>query len=133
MTAYEMRISDWSSDVCSSDLCCAQNAQKEAGTGGPGLQWFAGGTPVGCRRLSKEERAGGGYPVSSIIIGALAMLAEVEAFALDLCRDAPAGDRLGDREGDGRADRRPGDRDGDQIGRAHVELQSLMRISYAVF
>src|SRR3546814_10574029 len=21
-TAYEMRISDWSSDVCSSDLCC---------------------------------------------------------------------------------------------------------------
>src|SRR3546814_5343074 len=22
-TAYEMRISDWSSDVCSSDLCCA--------------------------------------------------------------------------------------------------------------
>src|SRR3546814_19757534 len=22
MTAYEMRISDWSSDVCSSDLCC---------------------------------------------------------------------------------------------------------------
>src|SRR3546814_12786840 len=111
MTAYEMRISDWSSDVCSSDLCCAQNAQKEAGTGGPGLQWFAGGTPVGCRRLSKAERAGGGYPVSSIIIGALAMLAEVEAFALDLCRDAPAGDRLGDREGDGRADPPPGDRD----------------------
>src|SRR3546814_609783 len=36
---------------------CAQNAQKEAGTGGPGLQWFAGGTPVGCRRLSNEERA----------------------------------------------------------------------------
>src|SRR3546814_3644710 len=23
-TAYEMRISDWSSDVCSSDLCCKQ-------------------------------------------------------------------------------------------------------------
>src|SRR3546814_13436540 len=23
-TAYEMRISDWSSDVCSSDLCCAR-------------------------------------------------------------------------------------------------------------
>src|SRR3546814_14031456 len=43
------------------------------------------------------------------------MLAEVEAFALDLCRDAPAGDRLGDREGDGRADRRPGDRDGDRL------------------
>src|SRR3546814_7204241 len=25
-TAYEMRISDWSSDVCSSDLCCARAA-----------------------------------------------------------------------------------------------------------
>src|SRR3546814_14142233 len=25
-TAYEMRISDWSSDVCSSDLCCARPA-----------------------------------------------------------------------------------------------------------
>src|SRR3546814_123478 len=25
-TAYEMRISDWSSDVCSSDLCCRSTA-----------------------------------------------------------------------------------------------------------
>src|SRR3546814_16072742 len=24
-TAYEMRISDWSSDVCSSDLCCSSS------------------------------------------------------------------------------------------------------------
>src|SRR3546814_3545383 len=46
---------------------------------------------------------------------ALSMLAEVGAGALDLCRAAPAGDRLGDREGDGRADRRPGDRDGDRL------------------
>src|SRR3546814_14218410 len=30
-TAYEMRISDWSSDVCSSDLCFADEAsQREA-------------------------------------------------------------------------------------------------------
>src|SRR3546814_1009914 len=28
-TAYEMRISDWSSDVCSSDLVYAQHAQLE--------------------------------------------------------------------------------------------------------
>src|SRR3546814_7438388 len=26
MTAYELRISDWSSDVCSSDLACAEAA-----------------------------------------------------------------------------------------------------------
>src|SRR3546814_7981402 len=35
-TAYEMRISDWSSDVCSSDLCrslrCVQDAELDAGT-----------------------------------------------------------------------------------------------------
>src|SRR3546814_5519822 len=28
-TAYEMRISDWSSDVCSSDLCLSQRAAAE--------------------------------------------------------------------------------------------------------
>src|SRR3546814_1097565 len=29
-TAYEMRISDWSSDVCSSDLCGRSNRRKTA-------------------------------------------------------------------------------------------------------
>src|SRR3546814_2632662 len=28
-TAYEMRISDWSSDVCSSDLPCQKHEQKD--------------------------------------------------------------------------------------------------------
>src|SRR3546814_4293297 len=28
-TAYEMRISDWSSDVCSSDLCAMQKGVKD--------------------------------------------------------------------------------------------------------
>src|SRR3546814_16014034 len=28
-TAYEMRISDWSSDVCSSDLSCFEGYRKE--------------------------------------------------------------------------------------------------------
>src|SRR3546814_20304710 len=34
-TAYEMRISDWSSDVCSSDLCCKLAAilQRDANAG----------------------------------------------------------------------------------------------------
>src|SRR3546814_9451923 len=31
-TAYEMRISDWSSDVCSSDLHIKQNTRKENGS-----------------------------------------------------------------------------------------------------
>src|SRR3546814_6466602 len=29
-TAYEMRISDWSSDVCSSDLSCAQKGDERS-------------------------------------------------------------------------------------------------------
>src|SRR3546814_2435483 len=31
-TAYEMRISDWSSDVCSSDLFATQGMVQDAGT-----------------------------------------------------------------------------------------------------
>src|SRR3546814_6875495 len=31
-TAYEMRISDWSSDVCSSDLFCPAPAAKQPGS-----------------------------------------------------------------------------------------------------
>src|SRR3546814_5405485 len=36
-TAYEMRISDWSSDVCSSDLQCRADAKRPFGVlhGGP--------------------------------------------------------------------------------------------------
>src|SRR3546814_8965201 len=34
-TAYEMRISDWSSDVCSSDLELGCQAPFAAGLGGP--------------------------------------------------------------------------------------------------
>src|SRR3546814_14389997 len=37
-TAYEMRISDWSSDVCSSDLTASSAAQSR----GHGLSGFAG-------------------------------------------------------------------------------------------
>src|SRR3546814_5881850 len=36
-TAYEMRISDWSSDVCSSDLGFAELAAAVANAGGLGL------------------------------------------------------------------------------------------------
>src|SRR3546814_19569256 len=36
-TAYEMRISDWSSDVCSSVL------QRPARAAAPGIRWQAGG------------------------------------------------------------------------------------------
>src|SRR3546814_2174268 len=38
MTAYEMRISDWSSDVCSSDLASHADAAAVDGEGNDALQ-----------------------------------------------------------------------------------------------
>src|SRR3546814_11787737 len=68
--------------------------------------------PPPCER---REANGDGVPVSSIIIGALAMFAEVEPFAFAFFRNAPAGDRLGNSEGDGRTGRRPEDGDADRL------------------
>src|SRR3546814_5335274 len=42
-TAYEMRISDWSSDVCSSDLLDLHLRPSEAGTRTPDVQSDAHG------------------------------------------------------------------------------------------
>src|SRR3546814_975832 len=93
-TAYEMRISDWSSDVCSSDLlkpcpCCLDLALDL------------------CRLAALDDRDG---------LAAPDRLAEVARQ-----RDHPS------RDG-GRDDLRP------LRSEEHTsELQSLMRISYAVF
>src|SRR3546814_4132014 len=61
-TAYEMRISDWSSDVCSSDL--AGGAERAGGGGNtdPGvvhrpLRRRAGGAAAGQPRLRPAARA----------------------------------------------------------------------------
>src|SRR3546814_5563657 len=54
-TAYEMRISDWSSDVCSSDLCAAAARYCRAPTDGG-----SGGSPERRPRCGGESRAGGG-------------------------------------------------------------------------
>src|SRR3546814_4964410 len=43
-TAYEMRISDWSSDVCSSDL-----PASDPGTAHARVWWATGWSPVRCR------------------------------------------------------------------------------------
>src|SRR3546814_5165184 len=88
-TAYEMRISDWSSDVCSSDLFRDKNALSPAGRGPERA------TPYG-RRIPRRT---------------------------DLQRLQRRVDLHSRRHG-ARAE---------QIGRATSELQSLMRISYAVF
>ena len=65
--------------------------------------------------LKGERRAATGYPVSWISSCKHVLhVAEVEAFAFDLCRDAAAGDGLGDV---GRWPNRPrGPEDGDADG-----------------
>src|SRR3546814_2549238 len=55
-TAYEMRISDWSSDVCSSDLDCIEStvaALRREGTGTTGSR-IANGTYSSHRALENE-------------------------------------------------------------------------------
>src|SRR3546814_1257819 len=102
-----MRISDWSSDVCSSDL----------------LQ-------LGLRQVALQ------------VVPALPASTHLEAENLAAPRRNQGvhlvGEFAGHRDGD-LVDRLQQHRVAvrhalrHQIGRAHVELQSLMRISYAVF
>src|SRR3546814_1895127 len=96
-TSYEMRISDWGSDVCSSDLA------------GPGREGRAGGVrsqPVRPHRLRDLQRG-----------------------ALVLVRP----DRREDRQGAGRRLHPPLLPQARRSEEHTSELQSLMRISYAVF
>src|SRR3546814_2769216 len=90
-TAYEMRISDWSSDVCSSDLVLSQ-------------------------RLSR-------LPRSAVVAGAGW---RGGAVARRHCRRGRGLRPWAFHQVDGRSIPQ-------QIGRDTSELQSLMRISYAVF
>src|SRR3546814_1321326 len=73
-TAYEMRISDWSSDVCSSDLVLAACAdrqrlvQPDLGLGrdtGAALGRGALDIRAQCRQLRSEERRVGKECVST--------------------------------------------------------------------
>src|SRR3546814_6013628 len=94
-TAYEMRISDWSSDVCSSDLRLVYSSALPSRLGK--------GTDAS--RLSLTfgfMLPSSGVPNTPGMIELTRMPRSIRSRAIE-------------------------------IGRAHVELQSLMRISYAVF
>src|SRR3546814_5748818 len=92
-----MRIRDWSSDVCSSDLKAAE-AGKAASIKRI-RDWIA------LPSIAAENRS----------------MAEGAAYMAELAKDA------------GFTNVEIVPTDGHQIGRATSELQSLMRISYAVF
>src|SRR3546814_9430540 len=120
-TAYEMRISDWSSDVCSSDLPADERRQG------------------GADRLLGQRRAGDRQPRLSVGRGPAPSprARRFRARLVSAGRRAPdGGDRrrrrpaLDAEEGQGTDARHP------RRGRSEEhtsELQSLMRISYAVF
>src|SRR3546814_2542925 len=59
-TAYEMRISDWSSDVCSSDLTMALPAIIESDRENSDWIEFSGSEPV--IEIVKERNGKGGVP-----------------------------------------------------------------------
>src|SRR3546814_10078381 len=117
-TAYEMRISDWSSDVCSSDLQQRRRRRDPAGRPQP--------FPASLRTVQARACAtGGGFDADRI------------------CRrSVPSGAgrsrhrRAGDRPQfvAARPDRLAGRSHRRLRSEEHTsELQSLMRISYAVF
>src|SRR3546814_5561879 len=94
-----MRISDWSSDVCSSDLSRASSG------GGPG-----------CLKIS---------PVPLLVRLGRRPLDVVPPAALDALEGSPVDEWLDALEGDAEV--------GGRSEEHTSELQSLMRISYAVF
>src|SRR3546814_7043629 len=123
-----MRISDWSSDVCSSDLAGAGVADFQrlhhVGTKTGDVAMAADDGDAGARR---DDARTGDDPV----IGGTAK-------GEDRLRVGPeVAD--GGEAGLGRQKRVPGAHQGRPFGRVHrseehtSELQSLMRISYAVF
>src|SRR3546814_6675966 len=107
-TAYEMRISDWSSDVCSSDLATDPGPPPPATSGQPPPD--RGSPPRPSYRRGRDLTAPGPRP------------ARRRAGSSGPPRRSPA------------AARRPGSSAGRDRSEEHTsELQSLMRISYAVF
>src|SRR3546814_3406118 len=116
-----MRISDWSSDVCSSDLEPRVLQLREGLEAlGDAREFFE---RVGLQQLfhrGEAERV-----VFLILFEALALACAVQAGGIVAVEHYLALTGL-DQPGNHATQRR-------QIGRAHAELQSLMRISYAVF
>src|SRR3546814_9139850 len=102
-TAYDMRISDWSSDVCSSDLQDADDAHDQEGA---------------------EAR--------QILLGRIAIKAEAKEGRRG--REESRRDRRGGTGQEDRRHRQAHHRGITTRSEEHTsELQSLMRISYAVF
>src|SRR3546814_1273383 len=114
-TAYEMRISDWSSDVCSSDLECGRGRQQHADRQRSHPVQRRHLQPVRQRhadeREQQAEQCGAVFEQHRERARIIAFARRLQIATMPL--DAP---ELGQRSEEHTS-----------------ELQSLMRISYAVF
>src|SRR3546814_8467959 len=110
-TAYEMRISDWSSDVCSSDL---DHSGEHRDAGGR-AHFRAGAVREHQRNGAGDERDRGHHDrAQAQAAGFERRFHDALALQFELARELHDQDRVRSEE--------------------HTsELQSLMRISYAVF
>src|SRR3546814_1506399 len=108
-TAYEMRISDWSSDVCSSDLFQGTDPREFD----QARQWFDGQVRQSGGRLHDLDLAQSFRSTGAVLDVVNRLIADLgpEAFGLD--RGIPLHQTRSEEH--------------------TSELQSLMRISYAVF
>src|SRR3546814_1850508 len=136
-TAYEMRISDWSSDVCSSDLSDADlGASAKTSTvlraaTTAGVSGRPGDTPAGrpADAIGTKQAFCGGRPPCAARATRAGSLQRRDRWCgrpATAARAAPVPNRPPSR----------GDRDdhaGDRSEEHTSELQSLLRTSYAVF
>src|SRR3546814_6925301 len=128
-TAYEMRISDWSSDVCSSDLADGIGypvlIKASAGGGGKGMRVVNASAEFAAALLSCQREARASFGDDRVLIEKYLQRPrhiEIQVFADQM------GNTISLYERDCSAQRRH------QRSEEHTsELQSLMRNSYAVF
>src|SRR3546814_8245117 len=123
-TAYELRISDWSSDVCSSDLSSTAVSSIASGKIKGLVVMRDERVPVLPDVPSAAETAHPGlhYDIWNMMLvpkGVPAPVVRQLNDAVNRVLASPAVQQRYAQMG--------------EIGRAHAELQSQMRISYAVF
>src|SRR3546814_9599639 len=77
-TAYEMRISDWSSDVCSSDLVAVETSSGKQGEMARIVMKFGGTTMAGTERIRT---------VAKLVAREVAQGNEVAEIGRESCRE----------------------------------------------
>src|SRR3546814_2024738 len=125
-TAYEMRISDWSSDVCSSDLALHGSQHESGRPGRPRLRLFRQRL---VRREQDQQPPRGRADRADRSAAVRRFAGHAQAGRLPPGPEARAAQAAGGVPPTDPRGRKPLARSEEHTS----ELQSLMRISYAVF